>query len=71
MPPCSGLCVHACVIHMHSAAERVCMHVLCTCVVCSMLCASVHELDRMELVRWLVYMHGCMRPIHAWLVAWL
>ena len=32
------------------------MHVLCTCVVCSMLCAYLHEL-----VRWRVYMCGCMR----------
>jgi len=31
----------------------------------------VHELDRMELVHSLVYMRGCMRPVHAWLVAWL
>ena len=63
--------MHACVIHVHSVAECVCMHVLCTCVVCSMLCAYVHELDRMELVRWLVYMRGYMRHVHAWLVAWL
>ena len=65
------MCAHACVIHVHSVAECVHMHVLCTCVVCSMLCAYVHELDRMELVHWGVYMRGCMRPVHAWLVAWL
>ena len=58
--------MHACVIHVHSVAECVCMHVLCTCVVCSMLCAYVHEL-----VCWRVYMCGCMRPVHVWLVAWL
>ena len=31
----------------------------------------VHELDQHELVRWRVYMRGCMRPVHAWLLAWL
>ena len=71
--------------HLH-ATECVRMHVLfacilrpsvcacmslCVCIVSSMLCAYVHELDRMELVHWRVYMRGYMRPVHVWLVAWL
>ena len=68
---CSRVCAHACVIHVHSAAECVCMHVFCTCVVRPMLCAFVHELDRHELVRRRVYMRGCMRLVHVWLLAWL